>query len=316
MRIGFLGKGGSGKTSLAAAFIKFLEEQNKKVLAVDADINMHLAEALGFENPTKSLSSNFSEIQNYLVGNRDDLGSAPLISTTPPNTKSNFVKIDGDDFLLKKYGKKYNNTFFLAVGKYEDEDIGHNCYHSKINIYEMMLHHLLDGKNDFLVADSTAGTDNLGTTLFFVYDLNIFVVEPTLKAISVYKHFKEISSKYKSNTFVVVNKIKSDSDIKFIKDNIPDEEIVGFVRESSNLRAFEQGDTSAMDRFVNENEDVLGEIFSLLSSSEKDWKKYLEVLKEMHIHNAQAWWNSYYGLELEKKFDDSFSYDSVLGDRK
>ena len=179
----------------------------------------------------------------------------------------------------------------------------------------MLLHHLLDGKNDFLVADSTAGTDNLGTTLFFVYDLNIFVVEPTLKAISVYKHFKEISSKYKSNTVVVINKIKSDLDIKFIKENIPDEEIVGFVRDSSNLRAFEQGDTIAMDRFVNENEDVLGEIFSLLISSEKDWEKYLEVLNEMHINNAQAWWNSYYGLELEKNFDNSFSYDSVLGDK-
>ena len=42
MRVSFLGKGGSGKTTIAASFINYLNSINKQVLAVDADINVNL----------------------------------------------------------------------------------------------------------------------------------------------------------------------------------------------------------------------------------------------------------------------------------
>ena len=47
MRIAFVGKGGSGKTTMAAMFSRYLAELGNPVLAVDADINQHLGEALG-----------------------------------------------------------------------------------------------------------------------------------------------------------------------------------------------------------------------------------------------------------------------------
>jgi CO dehydrogenase maturation factor len=47
MKIAFAGKGGSGKTTLSALFVRHLTARGLPVVAIDADINQHLAEALG-----------------------------------------------------------------------------------------------------------------------------------------------------------------------------------------------------------------------------------------------------------------------------
>ncbi len=46
MRIAFLGKGGAGKTTTAAGFIRYVAKLYPYVLAVDADVNAHLKGAL------------------------------------------------------------------------------------------------------------------------------------------------------------------------------------------------------------------------------------------------------------------------------
>jgi CO dehydrogenase maturation factor len=47
MKIAFVGKWGSGKTTITAYFIKYLLNKKLSVLWFDADINVGLAEAIG-----------------------------------------------------------------------------------------------------------------------------------------------------------------------------------------------------------------------------------------------------------------------------
>jgi hypothetical protein len=47
MRIAFVGKGGSGKTTAVAMFSRHVAEHSHRVVAIDADINQHLAQGLG-----------------------------------------------------------------------------------------------------------------------------------------------------------------------------------------------------------------------------------------------------------------------------
>lgn len=53
LRVSFLGKGGSGKTTMATSFIRYLENNNEKVLGIDADINVNLAK--GLDMPSNQL---------------------------------------------------------------------------------------------------------------------------------------------------------------------------------------------------------------------------------------------------------------------
>ena len=48
MKIVIVGKGGSGKTTLAATIVRARSEKGKTVLAIDADIKQHLASTLGY----------------------------------------------------------------------------------------------------------------------------------------------------------------------------------------------------------------------------------------------------------------------------
>ena len=47
MKIAFVGKGGSGKTTLSSLFVRHLASAGAPVVAIDADINQHLGVALG-----------------------------------------------------------------------------------------------------------------------------------------------------------------------------------------------------------------------------------------------------------------------------
>ena len=87
VRIAFVGKGGSGKTTLAALFTRYLAELGHPVLAVDADINQHLGQALGLDEAAapRALGADIGWLKDHLRGGNPRLPSADvMIKTTPP----------------------------------------------------------------------------------------------------------------------------------------------------------------------------------------------------------------------------------------
>lgn len=310
MRIAFLGKGGSGKTTLSSTFIAYVAKK-QPVLAIDADVNKNLCEALNMPEAPVDLGNHEQAILQHLKGERTDLGDMPMISTTPPALASNFVRPRADDPIISKYSASHDNITLLTVGTYEAEDIGKTCYHGKLAGYEAIMHHMLDTPEDIVVADSTAGADNLGSSLHIAYDLNIFVVEPTLKSTTVYKDFAQKARQKGMNVAVVINKYEEGDDA-FIKKQLGDEHIIARLPKSIHIKHLEQGDTDARDAFIEENQEAFAAIYDALVKTPRDWDAYYANLIDTHTAISTSWYDDYYAAPISKQRDLHFSYQKVL----
>src|ERR1041384_6431878 len=98
MRIAFVGKGGSGKTTSAAVFARCLAASGHRVLAVDADINQHLGAALGHDGPPpRAMGTDLTWLKDHLRGSNPRIPAADvMIKTTPPGRGSRLVDLDPD----------------------------------------------------------------------------------------------------------------------------------------------------------------------------------------------------------------------------
>jgi CO dehydrogenase maturation factor len=320
MRIAFVGKGGSGKTTLSALFAQYI---NKKytVLAIDADLNMHLGPLLGFED-TLPLEQHISHpeasktIKTYLKGKNHRIKDlAQFRKTTPPTKESNLLFLnDAHDPILVEFGAGDGNLRLLVVGTYAVEEIGANCYHNNLAILENILSHLIDARG-IVVADMVAGVDAFANTLHAQFDLLVLTVEPTKRGIEVFEQYKKLAEEagVYELLFVVGNKVRYAADEEFINKHIPENKLLGFFRESEYLRRKDQeGGAVNPDLLEEENKKLLHTIAAKLFSIKPDYKKRLEKLFELHRrYVAQGFIRDRYG-DLTNHIDPTFDLEMIF----
>lgn len=315
MRIAFVGKGGSGKTTLSALFAKYI---NKKypVLAIDADLNMHLGSLLGFEValPVEKHISHpaaVNTIKKYLKGKNGRIKEpAHFRKTTPPTADSGFIIMDdSNNPILKEFGVGDEKLRMLAVGTYDTEEIGASCYHNNLAILENILSHIIDTEG-VVVADMVAGVDAFANTLHAQFDMLVLTVEPTKRGVEVLMQYKELAegAGVYDSLFVVGNKVRSETDIEFLRKNIPSDKLLGFFKESDYLRRKDQeGGALDADELEEENRKLLQVIEKKLFSVTPDYQARLQKLFELHRkYVAQASITERFG-DLTSQIDPTFN---------
>ncbi|URN10677.1 ATP-binding protein [Actinomadura madurae] len=312
MKVAFVGKGGSGKTTLSSLFVRHLAGRGLPVVAIDADINQHLGVALGLDEARAAkipaLGDRLTEIKDHLRGTNPRISDASaMVKTTPPGTGSRLLRFRGED-PVHEAGQEVDGVTLLATGPFNDDDLGVACYHSKTGAVELYLNHLVDGPGEYVVVDMTAGADTFASGLFTRFDLMFLVAEPTRKGVGVYRQYTEYARDYDVSIRVVGNKVQSEDDVAYLREHVGDD-LLTWLGQSAAVRALEQGRHGV--ELEDGNAAALDRMRAEVDACVKDWDRFQRQAVEFHVKNARSWASRAAGEDLEAQVDPGFRFPSA-----
>ncbi|MBV9142168.1 MAG: ATP-binding protein [Pseudonocardiales bacterium] len=312
MKIALVGKGGSGKTTLAALLIRRLVALGRPVLAVDADINQHLAVALGATEAEAialpALGAQLPLIKNYLRGVNPRIASAEvMIKTTPPGAGSRLLRVVERNPIYDACVREVGGARLAVTGPFAEDDLGVSCYHAKVGAVELLLNHLVDGAGEYVVVDMTAGADSFASGLFTRFDVTFLVCEPTLRSVGVYRQYRAYAREFGVRIVVVGNKVADEEDAAFLRAQIG-ADLVGWMSQSAHVRAAERGETRPISALEPANLATLDAMRAVVDSVVKDWDTYQRHAVEFHLRNCAAWANDRVGGNLANQVDPDFRH--------
>ena len=208
MKIAFVGKGGSGKSSISWLAIKSLEEVGNLVLAIDADHNMDLTSNLGLD-PEKTIlmRTTDKEFMEKTLNMCD--GKCKNDHTQNKHHLPTFSL--KDDYTLSITSTISENLNLINIGLGSPDVLfTSTCAHGLSGPLKYYLG-LLDEKDNWVVIDSVAGADMLNYGLYSGIDAVIGIVEPHRNSIKVFEQIQNICRKTMIPCYAIINK-PSDND--------------------------------------------------------------------------------------------------------
>jgi len=245
--IAVCGKGGTGKTTISALIIKWLLAKHKgnSVLAVDADPNANLDQALGVvaENSIVSIVDEMSE----------DLSRVPQ-----GMSKDRYLDYQIQESLVEAQGFD-----LLTMGRPE----GPGCYCAVNNLLRSLLEKLTKNYT-YVLIDNEAGMEHLSRRTTRVIDLLLVVSDYSLVGLRSAKRIidltKELKLKVKAARLIInrvpqeINQLKTEID----KLGIP---LAGTIPKDEDIS----------------NLSVTGESLSKLSNNSKSAKAINQICGEV-----------------------------------
>ncbi|QOC92507.1 ATP-binding protein [Micromonospora craniellae] len=310
MKVAFVGKGGSGKTTLTGLYARHLAAAGRPVLAIDADINQHLAVALGgpahATTTMRPLGAHLPAIKEFLRGDNPRIGSATeMVKTTPPGWGSRLLLVDEKNPIYAACVDTVGGVRLAVTGEFSAEDLGVSCYHSKVGAVELLLNHMLDGPGEYVVVDMTAGADSFASGLFTRFDRTFLVCEPTVRGVSVYQQYAGYARDYGVALSVIGNKVEDAADVEFLREHVGDD-LLTWVGRSAYVRRAERGTVGPLDELEAENRAALGRLADVVDGTAQDWTAFTRWAHEFHRRNAVAWGNDRTGVDLTTQIDPDF----------
>ena len=172
--IATVGKGGVGKTSLSAAFVRLLAEKypEKRILAIDADPAVGLSTALGVE-----VGLTLDDIRKGITENLADGKNREAIELL------NEARFRVMDALTEKDG-----FYFIAIGRPESA----GCY-CKVNAYLKEIIELITKDFDYVVIDGEAGIEQINRRVMEKVTHLVLVTDASRRGIQVVDTIKKVA---------------------------------------------------------------------------------------------------------------------------
>ncbi len=190
MKIAVSGKGGTGKTTIAALVIRYLLQKNlKPILAVDADPNANLGDALGvkIENTVGKVLDNFLKDKESLA--------------------TGIVKESLIDYKLSEILVEEKGFDLLSMGQGE----GPGCYCYPNTIVRNYIEKLASNYK-YVVIDNEAGMEHISRRTNGNLDFLLLITDPSLKGIRTCKKLEDLVNKLGLNIkklYLIINRVEN-----------------------------------------------------------------------------------------------------------
>jgi CO dehydrogenase maturation factor len=191
--IALAGKGGTGKTTIAALLIRSLLPHSRgPLLAIDADPASNLHLALGSALPTT-----VGEIREKMSENTQERQLGVAISR--------HEYLDYEVRMALEEGEKVD---LLAMGRPE----GQGCYCAVNHLLRVIIDEL--GKTyDYVVIDNEAGMEHISRRTTRDVDLLLLITDPTIRGVRTAGEMATLARELEVNvkqTLLIVNRVQDD----------------------------------------------------------------------------------------------------------
>jgi CO dehydrogenase maturation factor len=254
MKIAIAGKGGVGKSTLAAALALIMAKNGKRVLAVDADPDANLASALGIA----------AEKQKEIIPISEQVALIEERTGAKVKQYGQVFKLNPEvSDIADQYATIHQNVALLVLGAVEQGGSGCACPESVL--IRALVTNLVMYNDDSLVMDMEAGVEHLGRATARGVDTMIIVIEPGQRSVDsaerVVRMAKEIGLK---NIQFVANKVDGFEDEMFIKNAFPDYKFLGFIPYSQDIRSNDRNGQSVLsglkENMITKFEEILDQL--------------------------------------------------------
>jgi len=198
LKVAISGKGGVGKTTLAALLAYVFAREGRKVLAVDADPDANLGAALGFDA---------RELEGVIpIASREELVHERT-GARPGTMGGWFVLNPRVDDIPEKYWIEKDGIRLLVMGGITGGGTGCACPEN--TLLRNLLRHLVVEREETVIVDMEAGLEHLGRGTAGAVDAFIVVVEPGRRSFQTAEAVARLARDLGvDKVFVVGNKVR------------------------------------------------------------------------------------------------------------
>ena len=207
MKLAIAGKGGVGKTTLAALLAYIYAGQGQKVIAIDADPAASLANALGLPPELAAQAHPIAEM-DALIEER---------TGAKPGTVGGYFKLNPRvDDIPDRFSVTHRGVKLLRLGSIRGGGAGCICPESAM--LKALVTHLVLYQNETLIMDMEAGLEHLGRATAGAVDAFIAVAEPGRRSLDTAHRIQQLAAEIGVKTvYLVANKVHDGAELEFVR---------------------------------------------------------------------------------------------------